>query len=142
MRYLTVILLVFASLAFGQAPKNPPPVNGEPIKTPSGLEYWDVKVGAGRVAKPADDIVVNYTGWVEKTGKKFDSSIDRGEPFSMTIDSTRVIKGWTEGVKGMRVGGIRRLRIPPELAYGSQGSGRNIPPNATLIFDIELISVR
>lgn len=141
MRYIGFLLLVIASLALAQAPKTPPPVKGTPVKTPSGLEYWDIKVGTGKIAKAADDVTLDYTGWVEKTGKKFDSSIDRGEPFSMTIDSTRVIKGWTEGLKGMRVGGIRRLRIPPQLAYGAQGAGRDIPPNATLIFDIELLSV-
>ena len=142
MRYLMLLMILSAVIVCAQAPKNPPPVKGVPVKTPSGLEYWDVKVGTGKVARAADDITVNYTGWVEKTGKKFDSSLDRGEPFSMTIDSTRVIKGWTEGLKGMRVGGIRRLRIPPELAYGPRGAGRDIPPNATLIFDIELLSVR
>jgi FKBP-type peptidyl-prolyl cis-trans isomerase len=141
-KYLGVALLALASFAFAQAPKNPPPVQGEPTRTPSGLEYWDIKVGTGKVARAADDVTVNYTGWVEKTGKKFDSSVDRREPFSMTIDSTRVIKGWTEGLKGMRAGGIRRLRIPPDLAYGPRGAGKDIPPNATLIFDIELLSVR
>jgi FKBP-type peptidyl-prolyl cis-trans isomerase len=142
MRYLICSILLVAAIAVAQAPKNPPPVKGEPVKTPSGLEYWDIKVGTGAVAKAADDVTVNYTGWVEKTGKKFDSSIDRGEPFSMTIDSTRVIQGWTEGLKGMRVGGMRRLRIPPDLAYGPRGAGKDIPPNATLIFDIELLSAR
>lgn len=142
MRYLMFLMVLSAVIGTAQAPKNPPPVKGDPVKTPSGLEYWDIKVGTGKVAKAADDITVNYTGWVEKTGKKFDSSLDRGEPFSMTIDSTRVIKGWTEGLKGMRVGGIRRLRIPPELAYGPGGAGKDIPPNATLIFDIELLSAR
>jgi len=142
MRYLGVVLLILACFGFAQAPKTPPPVQGEPTKTPSGLEYWDIKVGTGKVARAADDVTVNYTGGVEKTGKKFDSSVDRGEPFSMTIDSTHVIKGWTEGLKGMRVGGIRRLRIPPDLAYGPRGAGKDIPPNATLIFDIELLSLR
>ncbi len=142
MRYLGLLVLFVASFAFAQASKTPPPIKGAPIRTPSGLEYWEIKLGTGKAAKPADDITVNYTGWVEKTGKKFDSSLDRGEPFTMTIDSTRVIKGWTEGLKGMRVGGIRRLRIPPQLAYGTQGAGKDSPPNATLIFDIELLSVR
>lgn len=141
MKSLGVILLALASFALAQAPRNPPPVKGEPTKTASGLEYWDVKVGTGKVARAADDVTVDYTGWVEKTGKKFDSSLDRGEPFTMTIDSSRVIKGWTEGLKGMRAGGIRRLRIPPDLAYGPRGN-KDIPPNATLIFDIELLSVR
>jgi FKBP-type peptidyl-prolyl cis-trans isomerase len=142
MRCLGLLFFLVASLAFAQAPKTPPPVKGDPVKTSSGLEYWDIKVGTGKVARAADDVTVNYTGWVEKIGKKFDSSLDRGEPFSMTIDSTRVIKGWTEGLKGMRVGGIRRLRIPPELAYGPRGAGKDVPPNATLIFDIGLLSAR
>jgi len=84
--------------------------------------------------------VVDYTGWVEG-GKKFDSSIDNHQPFPMTIGSTPVIKGWVEGLRGMKVGGKRRLRIPPQLGYGSRGSGK-IPPGATLIFDIELLSAR
>lgn len=142
MRNLMSIVLFFAISAFAQAPKNPPPVQGEATRTPTGLQYWDIKAGTGKVARAGDDVTVNYTGWVEKTGKKFDSSLDRGEPFSLTIDSTRVIKGWTEGLKGMRVGGTRRLRIPPELGYGAHGAGKDIPPNATLIFDIELLSVR
>ncbi len=142
MRYLGVVLLALSAFAFAQAPKNPPPVKGDPVKTASGLEYWDVKVGTGKVARAGDDVSVNYTGWLEKSGKKFDSSLDRGQPFSMTIDSTQVIKGWTEGLKGMHVGGIRRLRIPPNLGYGAEGAGKSIPPNATLIFDIELLSVR
>ena len=142
MKYLGVGLLIFASFAFAQAPKDPPPVPGEPTKTLSGLEYWDVKVGTGKVAKAGSDVTVNYTGWLAKSGKKFDSSIDRGKPFALTIDSTPVIKGWTEGLKGVKVGGVRRLRIPPELGYGARGAGRDIPPGATLIFDIELLSVR
>jgi FKBP-type peptidyl-prolyl cis-trans isomerase FkpA len=142
MRYLGLLILVLTGLAVAQAPNNPPPVAGNPTKTASGLEYWDIKEGTGKPAKAGSDVTVNYTGWVASNGKKFDSSLDRREPFTMTIDSTRVIKGWTEGLKGMRVGGVRRLRVPPQLGYGARGAGKDIPPNATLIFDIELLQVR
>jgi FKBP-type peptidyl-prolyl cis-trans isomerase len=107
----------------------------------SGLEYWDIKVGTGRTAKFGDDVIVDYTGWVDG-GKKFDSSLDSGEPLHLTIGSTPVIKGWVEGLRGMKVGGKRRLRVPPQLAYGSRGFGRAIAPGSTLIFDIELLDAR
>jgi FKBP-type peptidyl-prolyl cis-trans isomerase len=138
---LASVMLILSALAVAQAPAKPPTIEGEPTKTVSGLEYWDIKVGTGKVAKFGDDVVVDYIGWVEG-GKKFDSSIDNHRPFPMTIGSTPVIKGWVEGLRGMKVGGIRRLRIPSQLGYGSRGSGRTIPPGATLIFDIELLSAR
>jgi len=140
MRKLILVLFILSAIAMAQAPAKPPAIEGEPTRTVTGLEYWDIKVGAGRVAKFGDDVVVDYTGWVEG-GKKFDSSIDNHQPFPMTIGSTPVIKGWVEGLRGMKVGGKRRLRIPPQLGYGSRGSGK-IPPGATLIFDIELLSAR
>ena len=140
MRKLILALFILSAIAMAQAPAKPPAIEGEPTRTVTGLEYWDIKVGTGKVAKFGDDVVVDYTGWVEG-GKKFDSSIDNHQPFPMTIGSTPVIKGWVEGLRGMRVGGKRRLRIPPQLGYGSRGSGR-IPPGATLIFDIELLSAR
>ena len=140
MRKLIVVLFILSAIAVAQAPAKPPAIEGEPTRTVTGLEYWDIKVGTGKVAKFGDDVVVDYTGWVEG-GKKFDSSIDNHQPFPMTIGSTPVIKGWVEGLRGMKVGGKRRLRIPPQLGYGSRGSGK-IPPGATLIFDIELLSAR
>ena len=118
----------------------PTKVTGDGVKTASGLQYWDIKVGTGAVAKAGSHVTVHYTGWLT-TGKKFDSSVDAHHPFDFTIAQGDVIKGWDEGVAGMKVGGKRQLRIPPELGYGAGGSGP-IPPNATLIFDIQLLSVK
>jgi FKBP-type peptidyl-prolyl cis-trans isomerase len=122
--------------------KAPTKVTGDGVKTDSGLQYWDIKVGTGQVAKAGDHVKVHYTGWLT-TGKKFDSSVDARQPFDFTIGQGDVIKGWDEGVTGMKVGGKRQLRIPPELGYGATGTpdGGPIPPNATLIFDIQLLSV-
>jgi FKBP-type peptidyl-prolyl cis-trans isomerase FkpA len=119
----------------------PTKVTGDGVKTDSGLQYWDIKVGAGPVAQDGSHVKVHYTGWLT-TGKKFDSSVDARQPFDFTIGKGDVIKGWDEGVTGMKVGGKRQLRIPPELAYGASGTpGGPIPPNATLIFDIQLLAV-
>jgi peptidylprolyl isomerase len=111
-------------------------------KLPSGLSYKDTKEGKGKSPKKGDTVVVNYTGWLQKNGKKFDSSLDRGEPFSFKIGEGQVIPGWDEGVMTMKVGGKRRLIIPPELAYGSRGAPGAIPGNATLIFEVELLDVK
>jgi len=119
----------------------PTKVNGEGVATPSGLKYWDIKVGTGQEAKNGDKVKVHYTGWLT-SGKKFDSSVDAGTPFDFTIGSGDVIKGWDEGVTGMKVGGKRQLRIPPALAYGEKGYPGVIPANATLIFDIRLLAVK
>src|ERR1700678_2014089 len=119
----------------------PSKVTGDGVKTSSGLIYWDIRVRNGEVAKEGNRVRVHYTGWLT-TGKKFDSSVDAGKPFDFTIGNGDVIKGWEEGVAGMRVGGKRQLRIPPELAYGAEGSPPTIPPNATLIFDIQLLGVQ
>lgn len=120
----------------------PTKVTGDGVKTDSGLQYWDIRVGTGEVAKEGSRVRVHYTGWLT-TGKKFDSSVDAGKPFDFTIGNGEVIKGWEEGVAGMKVGGKRQLRIPPELAYGAEGyPGGTIPPNATLIFDIQLLAVQ
>ncbi|MGE0405573.1 MAG: FKBP-type peptidyl-prolyl cis-trans isomerase [Candidatus Korobacteraceae bacterium] len=134
--------LVTAVMAFAQTPASgPTKVEGKGVMTVSGLRYWDIKVGEGAEAKRGVTVVVHYTGWLEN-GKKFDSSVDRNKPFPFPLGAGRVIKGWDEGVAGMKVGGKRQLRIPPEIGYGSQGAGGVIPPNATLIFDVELLEVR
>ena len=119
----------------------PAKVTGDGVKTDSGLQYWEIRVGPGEVAKEGSHVRVQYTGWLT-TGKKFDSSVDAGKPFDFTIGNGDVIKGWEEGVAGMRVGGKRQLRIPPDLAYGADGSPDTIPPNATLIFDVQLLGVQ
>ena len=120
----------------------PPPVSGEPIETGSGLKYIEIEPGAGDSPEPGETVVVHYTGWLED-GTKFDSSLDRGTPFSFPIGTGQVIAGWDQGLATMQVGGKRRLIIPPELAYGETGAGNGlIPPNATLIFDVELLEVR
>jgi FKBP-type peptidyl-prolyl cis-trans isomerase len=111
------------------------------VITPSGLKYIDQEVGTGDVAVTGKTASVHYTGWLEN-GKKFDSSVDRGQPFSFPLGAGRVIKGWDEGVQGMKVGGKRKLTIPSDLGYGPRGAGGVIPPNATLIFDVELLGVR
>ena len=115
------------------------------ITTPSGLRIIDVKPGTGPVPKAGQTVTVNYTGWLfvdGKKGKKFDSSLDRGEPFSFILGQGQVIKGWDEGLATMHVGGKRTLIIPPDLGYGESGAGGDIPPGATLIFDIDLLSVK
>ena len=111
------------------------------ITTDSGLKYVDVKVGDGDVAKKGDTVSVHYTGWL-KDGKKFDSSKDRGKPFEFPLGAGRVIKGWDEGVAGMKVGGTRKLIIPPDLGYGARGAGNVIPPNAELTFEVELLKLK
>ena len=118
----------------------PSKVTGDPTKTPSGLEYWDIKLGIGPIAQKGQTVKVNYTGWLT-TGKKFDSSVGAA-PFEFTLGAGEVIKGWDEGVDGMKVGGKRQLKIPPDLAYGDRGAAGVIPPGATLIFDVELVGVQ
>lgn len=113
---------------------------GKEIVTSSGLQYIDHVVGTGEVAKAGQTVSVHYTGWLTN-GTKFDSSVDRGQPFSFPLGAGRVIKGWDEGVQGMKVGGKRKLTIPANLGYGARGAGGVIPPNATLVFDVELLSV-
>ena len=112
---------------------------------PDGLKYTDTKIGDGATAKAGNKVSVNYTGWLYNNGAKgakFDSSLDRGQPFQFTLGAHQVIAGWDEGVAGMKVGGKRTLIIPPELGYGARGAGGAIPPNATLIFDVDLLQVQ
>lgn len=111
------------------------------ITTPSGLQYVDLKKGSGREAHAGETAIVHYTGWLTN-GTKFDSSKDRDEPFAFRIGAGRVIKGWDEGVEGMHIGGVRKLTIPPQLGYGARGAGNVIPPNATLVFEVELLDLR
>jgi FKBP-type peptidyl-prolyl cis-trans isomerase FkpA len=111
------------------------------IKTPSGLTIEDLVVGSGDTAGAGQRVSVHYTGWTTD-GKKFDSSKDRNQAFMFELGAGEVIRGWDEGVAGMKVGGKRKLTIPPELGYGSRGAGRVIPPNATLLFEVELLAVR
>ena len=118
-------------------PKSP----GDGIKTESGLQYWEIKEGLGPPAKAGDHVKVHYTGWLT-TGKKFDSSVGTNQPYDFTLGQGEVIKGWDEGIVGMKVGGKRQLRIPPELAYGEAGHPPQIPQNATLIFDVQLVAIK
>ena len=115
------------------------------VTTPSGLHIIDTKVGIGPVPTAGQTVTVNYTGWLfvkGKKGKKFDSSLDAGEPFSFTLGQGQVIKGWDEGLSTMHVGGKRTLIIPPELGYGARGAGGDIPPGATLMFDVDLLGAK
>ena len=115
------------------------------MTTPSGLKITDSQAGTGATPKTGQTCVMHYTGWLYQDGKKgakFDSSVDRGQPFEFPIGTGRVIKGWDEGVARMKVGGKRTLIIPPELGYGARGAGGVIPPNATLLFEVELLGVK
>ena len=117
---------------------------GKMTELANGLKYTDTTVGTGAEATPGHKVSVHYTGWLynnDKKGNKFDSSLDRGQPFSFTLGAHQVIQGWDLGVAGMKVGGKRTLIIPPDLGYGARGAGGVIPPNATLTFDVELLKV-
>ena len=127
---LPIVLLVACAQA---APKE--------VATPTGLKYTDLVVGTGAQPKAGQTVIVHYTGWLTN-GQKFDSSKDRNQPFSFTLGKKQVIAGWDEGLSTMKVGGKRRLTIPPELGYGTRGAGNVIPPNATLIFEVELLDVK
>ncbi len=141
---VATFVLVFSNQSHAQGTK----MNNSQVsetKTASGLRYRDEKVGSGVKAEKGKIVVVHYTGWLDeggKPGKKFDSSRDRNEPFDFPLGMGRVISGWDEGVAGMAIGGRRTLIIPAELGYGARGAGNVIPPNATLIFDVELLEVK
>jgi peptidylprolyl isomerase len=118
---------------------------GKTMTTPSGLQITDSTIGTGATPQPGQICVMHYTGWLYQNGvkgKKFDSSLDRGQPFEFPLGKHQVIAGWDEGVASMKVGGKRTLIIPPELGYGARGAGGIIPPNATLMFDVELLDVK
>jgi peptidylprolyl isomerase len=138
---MTLLLTTAMWLAAQAPPQHPSSVDGAGVTLPNGLAYWDLTVGTGKAAAKGSKVKVHYTGWLLEEGTKFDSSYDRGEPFEFTIGAGQVIKGWELGVGGMKVGGKRQLRIPPELAYGYKGQPPLIPRSAYLIFDVELLEV-
>ena len=144
MRITLILMLVLMTAMWGraQAPQHPSSVDGAGVSLPNGLNYWDLKAGTGKEAKKGLKVKVHYTGWLLEEGTKFDSSLDRGEPFEFTLGDGQVIKGWDLGVAGMKVGGKRQLRIPPELGYGYRGQPPVIPRSAYLIFDVELLDVK
>ena len=130
-----LLVLIVAGCSSG-----PSKVSGPGVTTADGLQYWDLKAGSGETAVPGKTVTVNYTGWLTD-GTKFDSNRDRYETFHFVLGTGHVIKGWDEGIVGMKVGGERQLRIPPTLAYGSRDYGP-IPANSTLIFEVELLDVK
>ncbi len=139
----TSILIILAIMTPVLVPDRQPPEKKENniVTTNTGLQYLDVKVGDGNEAKPGDTVSVHYHGTF-KDGKKFDSSRDRNQPFSFTLGKGQVIKGWDEGVAGMKEGGTRKLVIPPNLGYGERGAGGVIPANSELHFEVELLKVK
>ena len=138
---ILAILLAVSVAGGGQATKQGGAMDEKVVTTPTGLKYVDLVVGTGLEAEKGQTVSVHYTGWLTD-GKKFDSSVDRGEPFSFPLGAERVIKGWDEGVAGMKVGGKRKLMIPPQLGYGTRGAGGVIPPNAELVFEVQLLEIR
>ena len=142
---LSVAIASTALLAAGAAAPAIAQTPGRTMTTASGLQITDTQVGTGASPKTGQTCVMHYTGWLYQNGakgQKFDSSVDRGQPFEFPLGMGRVIKGWDEGVASMKVGGKRTLIIPPELGYGARGAGGVIPPNATLMFEVELLGVK
>ncbi|HEX6440918.1 MAG TPA: FKBP-type peptidyl-prolyl cis-trans isomerase [Stellaceae bacterium] len=138
-------VLALAIAAVVTPPGRVDAANNQVVEMPNGLKYTDTKTGDGASATPGNKVSVHYTGWLYNNGAKgtkFDSSVDRGQPFQFTLGAHQVIAGWDEGVVGMKIGGKRTLIIPPELGYGARGAGGVIPPNATLMFDVELVGVQ
>jgi peptidylprolyl isomerase/FKBP-type peptidyl-prolyl cis-trans isomerase FkpA len=141
-KWWLLLLLGSAALFLTRAAWSETSAMSEPQgESKGGLKIEDQKVGTGEPAKAGDTVSVHYTGWLTN-GTKFDSSKDRGQPFSFPLGAGRVIKGWDQGVAGMKVGGKRKLTIPPDLAYGPRGAGGVIPPNAELIFEVELLKIQ
>jgi FKBP-type peptidyl-prolyl cis-trans isomerase len=137
--------LALAILAVSTPAGRSDAADNQVTEMPDGLKYTDTKAGDGTTARSGNKVSVHYTGWLSDNGakgKKFDSSVDRGQPFQFTLGAKQVIAGWDEGVAGMKVGGKRTLTIPPELGYGARGAPGAIPPNSTLIFDVELLQVQ
>lgn len=153
-----IAVFVASAMAGTSLAQSDPKADAKPVTTQSdqpgkktmsnGLKIDDTKIGTGRIAAAGTTVVVHYTGWLSDDkaadghGKKFDSSVDRKEPFSFPLGMGKVIKGWDQGVDGMKVGGKRTLTIPADLGYGARGAGGVIPPNAVLIFDVELLDVK
>lgn len=145
MRIVLATLAFVAGFGVIAATTSPTFAQAKPMTTSSGLQITDTQVGTGASPKPGQTAIVHYTGWLYVNGakgKKFDSSVDRNEPFDFSVGRGQVISGWDEGVATMKVGGKRTLIIPPALGYGARGAGGIIPPNATLIFDVELLAVK
>jgi FKBP-type peptidyl-prolyl cis-trans isomerase FkpA len=140
---LVVVVLLGACASSGSAANKPAAAPGGTMQsTPSGLQYEDLVVGTGDSPRRGQTASVHYTGWLDN-GQKFDSSLDRGRPFEFQVGAGQVIKGWDEGVATMKVGGKRKLLIPPDLGYGSRGAGGGvIPPNANLTFEVELLGIK
>jgi len=142
---IRVALALVAALTAGFAGSTTAQEVGKTVTTPSGLRIIDSQIGTGATPRPGQICVMHYTGWLYQNGakgQKFDSSFDRGQPFEFPIGRQQVIPGWDEGVASMKVGGKRTLIIPPQLGYGSRGAAGVIPPNATLIFEVELLGVK
>ena len=137
--FLASVALVLVAVTVSAQPGGPTKVTGKPKTTTSGVQYWDITPGTGATAVSGQKVTVNYTGWLT-SGKQFDTSVGK-RPFQFKLGAGQVIQGWDDGVAGMKVGGKRQLRIPPNLGYGSQGISGTIPPNATLVFDVELLAV-
>ena len=144
-RLIPIIGAALACVSLGLAAPAPAAEGpGKMTELANGLKYTDTTVGTGAEATPGHKVTVNYTGWLYNNGqkgKKFDSSLDRNQPFTFSLGAHQVIQGWDQGVDGMKVGGKRTLIIPPDLGYGQRGAGGVIPPNATLMFDVELLKV-